>query len=103
MKWGLTDADIKKILVILSQKQEVQKAIIFGSRALGNYKPGSDIDLAIFGVNVTPKILAELSESFYESDLPYMVDLCDFATLSHLGLKQHIAQFGETFFQRDTT
>ena len=51
--YGLLDRDIKYIIKALEQHDEIEKAIIFGSRAMGNYKKGSDVDIAIIGENVT--------------------------------------------------
>ena len=50
--FGLLDRDIKYIIKALEQHDEIEKAIIFGSRAMGNYKKGSDVDIAIIGENV---------------------------------------------------
>ena len=44
--FGLLDRDIKYIIKALEQHDEIEKAIIFGSRAMGNYKKGSDVDIA---------------------------------------------------------
>ena len=100
MKWGLTESDLQIIRGLLSQRREIQRAIIFGSRAKGNHKAGSDIDLALFGKNIDSKFLANLSECFYETDLPYTVDICDFSSLTHEDLKKHITECGEVLFER---
>ena len=47
--FGLKDSDINAIIAILKRYPDVKEAIIFGSRAMGNYKPGSDIDIALKG------------------------------------------------------
>lgn len=46
---GLTDKDLKEITGILARFPQIKEALIFGSRALGNYKKGSDIDLVLKG------------------------------------------------------
>ena len=48
-KYGISATNGKWITDILSQFAEVQESILFGSRAKGNFKPGSDIDLAVKG------------------------------------------------------
>ncbi|WP_204226487.1 nucleotidyltransferase domain-containing protein [Clostridium botulinum] len=53
--FGLLERDIKYINEVLDKFEEIEKAIIFGSRAMGNYKKGSDVDIAIIGKNVTNK------------------------------------------------
>ncbi len=54
---GLTDGTVAQIRDALARFPEVEKAILYGSRAKGNYKPGSDIDLTLLGADVTQKIL----------------------------------------------
>lgn len=54
--YGLLDRDIGYIRCALSKFNEIDKAVIFGSRAIGNYKKGSDIDLAIIGDKITDEI-----------------------------------------------
>ncbi|MDR3183270.1 MAG: nucleotidyltransferase domain-containing protein, partial [Planctomycetaceae bacterium] len=49
MRYGLSEETIEKINGVLSQHTAVEKAVIYGSRAKGNYKNGSDIDLTLFG------------------------------------------------------
>jgi predicted nucleotidyltransferase len=44
--FGLLDRDMEAIAAVLSQEPRVEKAIIFGSRAKGNFRNGSDVDLA---------------------------------------------------------
>ena len=46
--YGLLDRDIKYIIKALEQHDEIEKAIIFGSRAMGNYKKGSDVDIDVY-------------------------------------------------------
>jgi predicted nucleotidyltransferase len=100
MKWGLTDSDLQKIRSILFQNGNVEKAKIFGSRVLGNYKEGSDVDLALFGKDLTFTCMTRLSDCFYESDLPYTFDLCLYDELNHLDFIAHINQYGEILFER---
>jgi len=55
----------------------------FGSRVKGKAKPYSDLDLAIISAKPIPlALLAEVAEAFSESDLPWKVDLLDWATTS---------------------
>lgn len=80
-KFGLEDEIINKIVEILKKYKEVDGAKIFGSRARGDYKKASDIDIALFGENLTHTINTKI---FYEIDelyLPYKVDLINFNSL----------------------
>ena len=80
-KFGLEEEVVNKIVDILKKYEEVESAKIFGSRARGDYRKGSDIDIAIFGDKLTHTINTKI---FYEIDdlyLPYMIDLINFNSL----------------------
>lgn len=47
--FGLPKKCVEDIRAVLAAVSSVERAVIFGSRAMGNYKPGSDVDLALFG------------------------------------------------------
>ena len=49
MKYGLSEKQLEQVISILKKYDEIEGAILFGSRALGNYKPASDVDIAIKG------------------------------------------------------
>ncbi len=58
---GLKDGDLKNIITVLQQEAEVEEAIIFGSRAKGNYKKGSDVDIALKGTGLDYRIIGNIS------------------------------------------
>ena len=81
MKFGLDEKDVKDIIFILKKYNEVESACIFGTRARGDYRKQSDIDIALFGKNLTNTINTEI---YYEIDdlyLPYKIDLINFNSL----------------------
>ena len=84
---------------ILYKYPEVLLVHIFGSRANGTSKPGSDIDLAIMNKGINSKTLLKLKSDFEESSLPYKVDLVDFHTLTNQDFIEHIKQAGTIFYQ----
>ena len=65
MNFGLEQIDFNEILEIITQFPEISKVIVFGSRAKGNHKKGSDVDLAILGKNITQNTLLKLSEKSF--------------------------------------
>ncbi|BDR67473.1 hypothetical protein N072000002_15870 [Clostridium tetani] len=74
MNFGLRESDLEYIVNIISGFDEIEKAYIFGSRAKGNYKPGSDIDIAIYGENINLDILSKLNLILEEkSPMPYFL------------------------------
>lgn len=98
--YGLLDRDFKCIQEALKRYPEIHKVIIFGSRALGNYKRGSDVDLAIIGAEITQRVMSELNVSLNEdSPLPYVFDLHHYDSLSNQKLKDHIDQFGKAIYE----
>ena len=94
--YGLTIKQIKTLFGILSsQKESISQVRIFGSRARGDYKNTSDIDLAIVFVN---PIQVSLSIAFENSNLPYTVDIIDFAAIKNRNLLQNINRDGKILF-----
>lgn len=98
---GLSDKDLQCIIDAVKKYEEIDKAVIFGSRAMGNYKKGSDIDLCIFGQNITNSIVAELYDYLDEvAPLPYFFDLLHYEKLNNENLKKHIEQVGKLIYSR---
>ena len=60
MNIGLNQTEIKEILKTVIQFPEIEKTVVFGSRAKGNFKKGSDVDLAVKGKNITYKVIAKV-------------------------------------------
>ena len=86
--FGLSDNELKEIKEIIKANGET-KAILFGSRAKGNYKKGSDIDIA---VDKNEKIISyKLNE---ESNLIYYFDIINIKKISNQNLINHINRVG---------
>jgi len=99
--YGLLNKDIDYIRDGLSKFPQIEKAKIFGSRAMGNYKKGSDIDLAIIGSEVTEDILYELYDYLNEVyPIPYFFDILHYDDISNENLKKHIDNFGKIIYER---
>lgn len=91
MPFGLTLNDLDKIIAILDKYPEVLEASIFGSRAMGNYHQGSDVDIVIKGSHITHATVNQLSyELNEETDLPYTFDIVDYHSISEKALTDHI-------------
>lgn len=100
MKYGLPKETITKILSVFNQFPEIEKAILYGSRAKGNFKPGSDIDLSLEGKNLTHNLLGAIASDLDDLLLPYTIDLSIFAKLHHEELEEHIRRVGLVFYER---
>lgn len=96
MRFGLPESAIARICAVFAAHPEIEKAVLYGSRAKGNFKPGSDIDLTLYGSGLTHALLVELDDLL----LPWMIDLSLFASLNHSALQEHIERVGEVFYQR---
>ena len=84
MKYGLEDSVIEKICFTLAAYPAVHKAVIYGSRAKGNYKAGSDIDLCLFGENIDLRLLYIVEQSLDDLLLPYFFDLSAYDSLENI-------------------
>jgi predicted nucleotidyltransferase len=98
-KFGLTERDISTIKDILCSCSKIEMVHLFGSRAKGNYRLGSDIDLAIMNEGVSAEELSKLQGKFEDSSLPYKVDLVDFTSLKKEEFINHIKSVGTPFFE----
>ncbi len=92
--FGLTERDRRTLTGIFQKYPEVKSVYLFGSRAKGTHKQGSDIDLAVMNEGVSDKTLRAMKADFEESSLPYHVDITCLATLEHKELKAHISRVG---------
>lgn len=100
MKHGLDDHTVAQICAVFARFPEVERAVLYGSRAKGNYKPGSDIDLTLVGAAVTPALCATIADTLDDLLLPYSLDLSVFADLHHPDLQAHIERVGVVFYQK---
>mgnify|MGYP000998800959 CR=1 FL=1 len=101
MKFGLKQEDLDYIIDAISRFEEIEKAAMFGSRAMGNSKLGSDIDIAIYGDKVDMNTVAKLKYVLDdESPMPYFFDVVDYTHLHHKGLAEHIERNGIVFYKR---
>ncbi|SDO04052.1 nucleotidyltransferase family protein [Alkalicoccus daliensis] len=102
--FGLQKTDIEVIQRMLEQFNEIEKAFIFGSRAIGNFKKGSDIDIAVSGKNINENTLTKLFTLLNEeSPLPYFFDLLHYEEISNSELKMHIDNFGVEIYNNKTS
>ena len=99
-EFGLPESTLACVRRILAANPNVEKAILYGSRAKGNYKTGSDIDLTLLGAKLAYHDLADIAGQLEESTIPYLVDLSLFAHVDNPNLIEHIERVGIVFYQR---
>lgn len=98
--FGLLKRDLDFLFEALIKFPEIEKAIIFGSRAMGNYKKGSDIDLAIVGEKITDQMKTRLSSILnQELPIPYFIDVVDYKSITNKDLVKHIDTEGKVIYK----
>ena len=101
MMHGLSSEDIGYITKTMEACPAIRKAILFGSRAKGNWKNGSDIDLALVGDKVDWSIVSDiLMKLEEESPMPYLFDVIDYQAISNPELKAHIDRAGIVLYEQ---
>lgn len=99
--FGLKSEVIEEIVKIISHYPEVEKAVIFGSRARGDYRKASDIDIALFGDTLTFTINSKIFYEIEDLYLVYKIDLINFNSLSDTDkLKQNILKEGVEIYAK---
>lgn len=102
MLYGLKESVVKHMQQILSEHPEVREAVLYGSRAMGNYKPGSDIDLTLKGEKLTLRQLNAIESELDDLLLPYELDLSIYRQIDNPDLIDHISRVGTVFYARKT-
>lgn len=100
MEYGLKENTILRIQSILANFPQIEEAILYGSRAKGNYKNGSDIDLTFKGENLTLFILGKVDEQLDDLLLPYTFDLSIYHQINSPELLDHMNRVGKLFFYK---
>ncbi len=98
MSFGLSDATVAKISNVFRRFPAVEKAVLYGSRAKGNYKSGSDIDLTLYGADLTADLRSQIALALDDLLLPYTIDLSIFDDLNYGELQAHIERVGIVFY-----
>lgn len=95
---GLSPRVLDQLGAEFARTPHLQRAVIFGSRAKGNYRSGSDIDIALFGPDLEPAQMLALENRIDDLLLPYQIDLCHFDTLQNDKLIEHIQRVGQQIY-----
>ena len=98
MKYGLSDTVIADICDVFMKHTNIDKVLIFGSRAKGTYSEGSDIDLAAIGDNISFNQLTDINIQIEDLGLLYKVDVVDYNKNIGTPIGEHIARVGLPFY-----
>jgi predicted nucleotidyltransferase len=101
LRFGLKETTIDQICSVLARYPQVEKAVLYGSRAKGNYRNGSDIDLTLLGgKDLTLQVLYKLMDELDDLLLPYIIDLSIFRYINDPDVIAHIQRVGITFYPK---
>ena len=101
MKHGLSAQTLEKIRDVFTRYPQVEEAVLYGSRARGDYKNGSDIDLTLRGGEaLTHTILSRIANDFDDQLLPYTIDLSIFKNIRNPEMVEQIERVGVAFYKK---
>ena len=85
---------------LLGEGQLWEEVIIYGSRAKGNYREGSDIDITLIGKDLTEAIRCKISLEIDDLNTPYLFDISVFENLHSSDLEEYIVRVGQVFYSK---
>ena len=97
--FGLEASEMDKIIKSIASIEGVDKAVLFGSRAKGNYKLYSDVDISLVGKSLTYSDILRLHSIIDDLLLPYEIDLNIFDLIQNENLKEHILRCGRVIYE----
>ncbi len=98
-KFGLSEKTIETICRFFDTENRIEEVKIFGSRARGNFKPSSDIDLTLYG-DIDEKLLRHINSELDELPTPYKFDVVNYQSIDNENLKDIIDKTSQEFFKR---
>ncbi len=101
MNSGLSASNTQKIYGVFQNFGQIDSCLLYGSRAMGTYKDGSDIDLTLKGANLDLNILKRVTNALDDLLLPYHFDLSIYAKLQNQDIIDHINRVGVPFYQKE--
>ncbi len=100
MMFGVQDKDVDAINGVFSKYNAIEKVLIYGSRAKGNYKNGSDIDLALIETDLSFTEFLEIINKLDDLMLPYKIDISQKRKIANPYLIEHINRIGFSFYEK---
>lgn len=97
--FGLPPPVLDRLRSVFYQHAGVEKAIIYGSRAKGTYREGSDIDLALAGTVPFTEYLMILQE-LDDLNLPWLIDTSFLSDMDNGELIEHIERCGKLLYAK---
>ena len=101
MPYGLTDIELQKLLDVFVQNEKIDKVVHYGSRAKGNFKPFSDVDLTLVGSELSRDDLNKVILEIDDLLLPYQFDVSLKHKLKNAALIDHIERRGVEIYKKE--
>jgi uncharacterized protein len=102
MPYGIKNKSYSFIISTLKANPNIDEAILFGSRAKGNFKTGSDVDIALKGEEISMSDINELLNRFDEINMAYTIDLVIYKNIQDPLLLEHINRVGIEIYKNET-
>jgi predicted nucleotidyltransferase len=100
-QYGIPESDLEALISELIRNNKIKEIILFGSRAKGTFKNGSDIDIALKGSNLKLTDVLDASLAIEKLLLPYKLDLVIYNRIKEPALIDHINRVGIVLFKKD--
>lgn len=97
---GIKDTDQKRIVEVFSHYKEIEKVVLFGSRAIGNNKLNSDLDFTLYDQELNLSLLIKIESEFDDLLLPYKFDLSVYHQITNTELISHINRVGKVIYHK---
>jgi len=94
MNFGIASEHLEKIRKVFCKYPQVKQVILFGSRAKGTHREGSDIDLALKGRGLDSRLLTQIALDYDKLYLPWKLDVIIYDTIENPELKDHVDRVG---------
>lgn len=98
--FGLPTGDLNAIINVVASVDNVQRAVVYGSRAKGNYRPNSDIDIMLFGDSLTFSDIVTVADRLDDLLLPWQIDITARNRVFNSDFIEQVDRYGKVIFNR---
>ena len=99
-KYGLSQQTNSRLYSLFNKYQCIDKVILYGSRAKGNYEKFSDVDITLIGSTITKDTLRDIIFDIDDLLLPYSFDISIYSEIRNPDVVDHINRVGKVLYER---